>query len=234
MKTRLESCTMIHAQALNSLIGVFRMYVRTDGRMTPSPEIMNHFSSLCFGLYFGVDQFWVRTRTEGVTNSIIRYKGHVFILRPSLVGQDSNENTYKPLPIMPFQYKVYLGVRTWTYRHHGIKSIPLGLSQNPNCSSTITIEECFALSDFEKWARTDDMCENSDHYRRVGRVDYSTYATSWTWSPRVALIMMYSTLAKAIKRCSLLMRWPSCLCQSDSRKLTTKVFFGESVSGRVE
>ena len=24
---------------------------------TPSPEIMNHFSSLCFGLCLGVDQF---------------------------------------------------------------------------------------------------------------------------------------------------------------------------------
>ena len=33
---------------LNSLIGV----ICTDGR-TPSPEIMNHFSSLCFGLCLG-------------------------------------------------------------------------------------------------------------------------------------------------------------------------------------
>ena len=29
---------------------------KTDGR-TPSPEIMNHFSSLCFRLCLGVDQF---------------------------------------------------------------------------------------------------------------------------------------------------------------------------------
>ena len=42
----------------NSLIGVFwtygRTYVWTDGR-TPSLEIMNHFSSLYFGLCLGVD-----------------------------------------------------------------------------------------------------------------------------------------------------------------------------------
>ena len=33
----------------------FVCFVRMYGR-TPSPEIMNHFSSLCFGLCLGVDQ----------------------------------------------------------------------------------------------------------------------------------------------------------------------------------
>ena len=35
---------------------LFCTYVRMYGR-TPSPEIMNHFSSLCFGLCLGVDQY---------------------------------------------------------------------------------------------------------------------------------------------------------------------------------
>ena len=36
-----------------------RTYVCTDGR-TPSPVIMNYFSSLCFGLCLGMNQFQMR------------------------------------------------------------------------------------------------------------------------------------------------------------------------------
>ena len=46
---------------------------------------------------------------------------------------------------------------------------PLGQTHGPASSDHISLETCFVLQDFEKWGRTyvrtDDMCENSDHYQ---------------------------------------------------------------------
>ena len=76
------SRTMIHAQAPTKVLDCksgltlwsvcFVLYVRT-----PSPEIMNHFSSLCFGLCLGVDQFYHsstgrRNNKFRVTRSLIK------------------------------------------------------------------------------------------------------------------------------------------------------------------
>ena len=56
-----------------------------------------------------------------------------------------------------------------------------------------SLEICFVLQDFEKWGRTDKMCENNDHY--------GSYCGSAEWIKRVFLrheIKIYYSSAEKV------------------------------------
>ena len=60
-----HSTSLKHGVTLTSVCFVrkYVTYVRTDGRKT-SPEIINHFSSLCFSSCLGVDQLFLKGETK--------------------------------------------------------------------------------------------------------------------------------------------------------------------------